>query len=88
MGLYPINCPECTKTFLWFSGNHLDQRCHECRNRSVMLHKLDALAKSIDNMTDEQFEEMLANSKLTPAQVKSYARIERLICRVNDDPKK
>lgn len=30
MGLYPIDCPECGKAHMWFSGN-LDQRCHECK---------------------------------------------------------
>lgn len=29
MGLYPIDCPECKKPFMWFSGLK-DQRCHEC----------------------------------------------------------
>lgn len=30
MGLYAIDCPECKKPFMWFSGNS-DQRCSECR---------------------------------------------------------
>lgn len=30
MGIYPIDCSVCGKTFLWFSGN-LDQRCPDCQ---------------------------------------------------------
>ena len=30
MGLYPIDCPQCKKPFMWFSGIQ-DQRCGECR---------------------------------------------------------
>lgn len=29
MGLYPIDCPNCHKPHLWFSGN-LDTRCPDC----------------------------------------------------------
>lgn len=29
MGLYPIDCSNCKKPFLWFSGN-LDTRCPDC----------------------------------------------------------
>jgi hypothetical protein len=35
MGLYPINCPVCGKSFIWFSGNLPDQRCGECKGESV-----------------------------------------------------
>ena len=31
MGLYQINCPECNKLCMWFSGNVLDQRCSSCK---------------------------------------------------------
>lgn len=34
MGLYPINCSECKKLFMWFSGNP-DQQCHDCKNKST-----------------------------------------------------
>jgi hypothetical protein len=30
MGLYPMDCPQCGKGHLWFSGN-LDQRCGDCQ---------------------------------------------------------
>lgn len=30
MGLYAIDCSECKKPFMWFSGRGPDQRCAEC----------------------------------------------------------
>jgi hypothetical protein len=30
MGLYAIECPQCKRAHLWFSGS-LDQRCSKCR---------------------------------------------------------
>lgn len=30
MGLYAVDCPQCLKPFLWFSGNS-DQRCDDCK---------------------------------------------------------
>lgn len=34
MGLYPIDCSQCGKPFMWFSGN-LDQHCSECRQLPI-----------------------------------------------------
>jgi hypothetical protein len=31
MGLYAIDCPQCNKSYMWFSGN-VDQRCESCQN--------------------------------------------------------
>lgn len=33
MGLYPIDCSQCKKPFMWFSGN-LDSRCSDCIKKS------------------------------------------------------
>jgi len=30
MGLYPIVCQVCGKTFMWFSGNAHNQLCEKC----------------------------------------------------------
>lgn len=30
MGVYTVNCPECNKPTLWFSGS-IDQRCSDCK---------------------------------------------------------
>ena len=30
MGLYTINCSQCSTAFQWFSGS-LDQRCEDCK---------------------------------------------------------
>ena len=32
MGLYEIDCPQCGKVHMWFSGN-MDQRCEVCIKR-------------------------------------------------------
>lgn len=37
MGLYPIDCPQCKKPFMWFSGNLPDQRCVECKGYGLVL---------------------------------------------------
>lgn len=37
MGLYPITCFKCGKPFLWWSGNHLDQRCGDCQKKDPCL---------------------------------------------------
>ena len=34
MGTYVINCPECKKPHLWWSGNMPDQRCSKCFDKS------------------------------------------------------
>ena len=56
MGTFPINCPECGRLFIWFSGT-MDQRCDKCRQ--------PALPKA---MTDEEFLKSLGE----PTEVGTY----------------
>ena len=37
MGLYSIPCRQCNKNFMWFSGNHMDQRCADCKAKDTII---------------------------------------------------
>jgi DNA-directed RNA polymerase subunit RPC12/RpoP len=36
MGLYAINCVQCSAPFMWFSGT-MDQRCDACRSKTMTI---------------------------------------------------
>jgi hypothetical protein len=55
MGIYPIECPTCQSMHQWFSGI-ADQRCAECRTKTVPAKPMDAamrahLRKTLDKTT-------------------------------------
>lgn len=47
MGLYAIDCPQCLKPFMWFSGNR-DQRCDDCRHAEAA-QKVIIIAQGFDD---------------------------------------
>ncbi len=79
MGLYAIDCSSCKKPFLWFSGNHLDQRCKDCRDRATVIDALKVMTKAIETMSDETLLKLIESSGVTEDEAKQYARLEKLI---------
>ena len=59
MGLYAIDCPQCKKPYMWFSGN-MDQRCDNCRNPKEFW-LLDNKAYSCQQHDDVGFGEAYPN---------------------------
>lgn len=61
MGLYPIKCVECSKSFLWFSGNARDQRCEECKVQTAATiskgwrEELKKIAKAAQDTCDTKW---------------------------------
>jgi hypothetical protein len=60
MGLYPISCPVCKKSHLWFSGN-LDTRCSACvaLDEGEFLKQLDKQQKEFTEAVDGDQAEFL-----------------------------
>lgn len=56
MGLYPADCPQCKRTFLWFSGNSLDQVCQQCKNKEVPMDYEQAHLDSLNKVISVQNE--------------------------------
>jgi hypothetical protein len=54
MGLYNVNCPQCTKPHLWFSGN-TDQRCIDClaKHFDSRLTQLKAIEQRLDEILEQ-----------------------------------
>lgn len=77
MGLYPIDCPECKKPTMWFSGA-LDQRCSKCIVSSMMkpidLNSVRNIRDANESMSE--IVDILNNS--TEDQLKALADQDRL----------
>lgn len=68
MGLYPIDCSECKKPFMWFSGLAPDQRCAECRQIPIQ-----------QSLWTDCLYELMEKAKSSGAENVEFSDVDKLV---------
>ncbi len=78
MGLYPVDCPQCKKAFMWFSGNAGDPRCDACRNPQTTSARAEQM-RLPQRLLKQQF---MKKFRLEMKEKKTGQDIFEIVCNV------